>query len=90
MTYSALQDKHDVTKAVEPVASIDGFLIGAIDKFFAGEGSYQHQKSGTGQVEIGEQCIDHAEPMAGQDVQAYPVGKRPDLFRRVKIRQLLQ
>ncbi len=83
------QDEHRIAEAVEAVALGDGLLVGLECEFGAGEGADEHEKGRAGQVEIGDEDIDEAERVAGEDAKLGPAFVRlktaalgDDMFER--------
>src|SRR3954454_15006464 len=57
--------QHGVAIGVEPVLLPDRLRVGGQYALPAGEGGDQHQQSGAGKVEVGEERVDHLEMEAG-------------------------
>src|SRR4029453_16997862 len=63
-------EEHRIAITEEAIARLDGVAIQAHDGIVSGKGAHQHQQRGAGQVEIGDQAVDHAELEAGGDEDA--------------------
>ena len=63
-------DEHGVAVAEEAVALGHRVGVGAADRLDAGQRRHQHQQGRLGQVEVGDQGVDHAVLVARRDEQA--------------------
>ncbi len=55
-----------------------GVGVGGFDAVEPGEGGHQHEQGRARQVEVGQQQIDRAEIVAGEDEEPGVAGKGPD------------
>src|SRR6185436_12780726 len=60
-------DQHRIAIAEEAVAVLDRMTVRDADILCAAERRYQHEQRRFREMEIGEQALDHPEPVARQD-----------------------
>src|SRR3954469_12638512 len=63
----ALYDQHRVAVAEESILLPHGLAVGGEDAVEAREGRDQHEERRARQMEVGEEPVDRAEPVAGRD-----------------------
>ena len=59
--------QHRIAIAEKAVLLFDGVAVGGADVFDAGKGAHQHQQSGFGQMEVGNQAIGYLKTVARGD-----------------------